>query len=412
MATRILKRDGREALFNIEKITNAVYKAGLAAGTMSWEEAMNLSELTAERLETSFREKAPGVEDIQDTVEQILIENGLSAAAKKYILYRAERTRIREMNTRLMRIFEEITTKDAKDNDLKRENANIDGNTSMGHMLKYGSEGAKQFNELFVLKPDHAKAHHDGDIHIHDLDFLTLTTTCCQIDIAKLFKGGFGTGHGTIREPNDIQSYSALACIAIQSNQNDQHGGQSIPNFDYGLAPGVAKTYAKLYRDNLFKALDLLTPGNSESLKEMIGEELFSKGCKPALENDDAYTQAETDLLSRKLSADQITRIQEFTRSTTLYETDKKTYQAMEALIHNLNTMHSRAGAQIPFSSINYGTDTLRAVCWFGIFSKLRKRDLVTEKLRSSRFRYLGLRKASILIPAIPTTIFFSSLVR
>jgi ribonucleoside-triphosphate reductase len=358
MSTRILKRDGREALFNIEKITNAIYKAGMAAGTIGWEKSMELSELVSDRLDSSFEEESPGVEDIQDTVEQILIENGFAKAAKKFILYRAERTRVRETNTRLMKTFDELAKQDAKDNDLKRENANIDGNTSMGHMLKYGSESSKQYNELYVLNPKHSKAHHEGDIHIHDLDFLTLTTTCCQIDIARLFKDGFGTGHGTIREPNDIQSYSALACIAIQSNQNDQHGGQSIPNFDYGLAPGVAKTYAKIYRDNLFKALDLLAPSESSAIKDIIRDELFSKGCKPSLEHDEDYTQAETEILSQKLSADLVSRVQNFTRETTLYETDKKTHQAMEALVHNLNTMHSRAGAQIPFSSINYGTDT------------------------------------------------------
>ena len=119
------------------------------------------------------------------------------------------------MKTSLMEIYKDLTFKDAKDNDIKRENANIDGDTAMGTMLKYGSEGAKQFNKLFVLRPEHAKAHEEGDIHIHDLDFLTLTETCCQIDLIKLFKGGFCTGHGFLREPNDIASYSALAAIAI-----------------------------------------------------------------------------------------------------------------------------------------------------------------------------------------------------
>ena len=263
MPRRIRKRDGREAPFNIEKITNAIYKAGMAAGAMDWERAMAVSEKAVDRLENAYKGRTPGVEDIQDTVEQVLIDCGLGAAAKKFILYRAERTRIREMKTRLMRTYEELNIKDARDNDLKRENANIDGNTAMGHMLKYGSEAAKQFNELFILNPLHTAAHREGDIHIHDLDFFTLTTTCCQIDINKLFTGGFGTGHGAIREPNDIRSYSALACIAIQSNQNDQHGGQSIPNFDRGLAPGVAKTYVKLYRQNLLKALELLSFGRT-----------------------------------------------------------------------------------------------------------------------------------------------------
>jgi ribonucleoside-triphosphate reductase len=358
MPTRILKRDGREAPFNIEKISNAIYKAGMAAGSMDWEEAMEVSEKAVGRLERAFKGRIPAVEEIQDTVEQVMIECGLASAAKKFILYRAERTKIREMNTRLMRTYEELTVKDAKDNDLKRENANIDGNTAMGHMLKYGSEGAKQFNELFILNPLHSKAHQEGDIHIHDLDFLTLTTTCCQIDINKLFTGGFGTGHGAIREPKDIRSYSALACIAIQSNQNDQHGGQSIPNFDRGLAPGVAKTYVKLYRQNLLKALELLAFAQAEELEKILKERVFSGPLRPQLSGSEEYCRAEAAALAPYLDADTLKRVQGFALSAALKETDSSTYQAMEALIHNLNTMHSRAGAQIPFSSINYGTDT------------------------------------------------------
>ena len=117
----------------------------------------------------------------------------------------------------------------------------IDGDTAMFNAEIRFSK-CKEFYEMYVLEPRHAKAHSEGDIHIHDLDFLTLTTTCCQIDLVNLFKNGFSTGHGFLREPNEIASYSALACIAIQSNQNDQHGGQSIPNFDYAMSKGVEKT--------------------------------------------------------------------------------------------------------------------------------------------------------------------------
>ena len=213
-----------------------------------------------------------------------------------------------------------------------------------------------------MLNPEHSKAHHEGDIHIHDLDFLTLTTTCCQIDIIKLFKGGFSTGHGYLREPNDIASYSALACIAIQSNQNDQHGGQSIPNFDYGMALGVAKTYAKLYRRNLSKALELLADlENSCDLADDVCKRVKEEsGLVPKLANDNGYQEAEAKLLKEGYQLDDaiIKRAQEFTLRRTVKETDRATYQAMEALVHNLNTMHSRAGAQIPFSSINYGMDT------------------------------------------------------
>ena len=239
--TQIIKRDGRCTAFHVDKIANAIYKAAEVLGGKDHDMALDLAQKVEQYILDNDMSGSPTVEQVQDAVEKVLIENGHARTAKEYILYRAERTRIREMNTRLMKVYEDLTFKEAQDNDIKRENANIDGDTSMGTMLKYGSEGAKQFYEMFVLHPEHSKSHREGDIHIHDLDFLTLTTTCCQIDLEKLFKGGFSTGHGFLREPNDIQSYAALACIAIQSNQNDQHGGQSVPNFDYGMANGVKK---------------------------------------------------------------------------------------------------------------------------------------------------------------------------
>lgn len=361
MITKIRKRDGREAPFNIEKISNAIFKAATAAGGKDHDTSMDLAEQVAHLLVKTRGPKVPTVEEIQDAVEKILIETGHARTAKEFILYRAERTRAREMNTRLMKVFEDLTFKDSHENDLKRENANIDGDTAMGTMLKYGSEGAKQFNEMFVLKPLHAEAHKVGDIHIHDLDFLTLTTTCCQIDILRLFKNGFSTGHGHLREPNDIQSYSALACIAIQSNQNDQHGGQSIPNFEYGMAPGVAKTFVRLYRQNLDKALGLLAGwSDSEAIARTIMESILTEqGKAPALDAVGPYQTLEKEaLLTRGLDEVLIQKVQAFTAQRTLSETERSTYQAMEAFVHNLNTMHSRAGAQIPFSSINYGMDT------------------------------------------------------
>ena len=361
LITKLRKRDGREAPFNIEKIANAIFKAASATGGKDYATAMDLAEKVVEMLEAKLGKTAPGVEDIQDAVEKVLIEYGHARTAKEFILYRAERTRVREMNTRLMKVFEDLTFKDAKENDLKRENANIDGDTAMGTMLKYGSEGAKQFNEMFVLNPAHSKAHRQGDIHIHDMDFLTLTTTCCQIDIASLFKKGFSTGHGFLREPNDINSYSSLACIAIQSNQNDQHGGQSIPNFDYGMAPGVAITYGKLYRQNLSKAVELLTDKQdaAETIHAICAKIKEENELQPALSSKNGYKQAEFKLLAEWLGdEDIVNKVQDFAEKKAETETDRSTYQAMEAFVHNLNTMHSRAGAQIPFSSINYGMDT------------------------------------------------------
>ena len=359
--TQIRKRDGRTVPFDLEKIASAIVKAFDATYKPGNEEtAENLAKEVMSILEMEGAD-TPEVEHIQDLVEKVLMDNVYITTAKAYILYRNKRSRRREMNTRLMQTYEEITFADAKDSDVKRENANIDGDTAMGVMLKYGSEGAKQFYNMFVLNPDHAKAHSEGDIHIHDLDFLTLTTTCTQIDIIKLFDGGFSTGHGTLREPNDIASYSALACIAIQSNQNDQHGGQSIVNFDYGMADGVRKTYKRLYRQNLAKALmlwhDIEDP--EDDIKEIIQDIYDETGLYPRLEGYDDYLAAELPRLVEKYGDEEsMKRAQKLAVHYAEKETDRATYQAMEAFIHNLNTMHSRAGAQTPFSSINYGMDT------------------------------------------------------
>ncbi len=359
MIIKIQKRDGRKVTFNIEKIANAIYKAAQSVGGSNYEEALELSGKVVDML----MERGltfPTVEEIQDCVEKVLIEEGHAATAKAYILYRSNRTRAREMNTRLMKVYEDLTFKPAKESDLKRENANIDGDTAMGTMLKYGSVGAKEFYEMYVLDPKHAKAHSEGDIHIHDMDFYTLTTTCCQIDLTKLYKDGFSTGHGYLRTPNDISSYAALACIAIQSNQNDQHGGQSIPKFDYDMAEGVKKTFRHRYRDNIHRALALVADvaDSKEMAKNIMDKLEKEKGLVPTLANDNGYQEAEAELLLAFADAADVQKIQNFAYKSAIRETDRATYQAMEALIHNLNTMNSRAGAQTPFSSINYGTDT------------------------------------------------------
>lgn len=359
MVKQIIKRDGRTVEFDINKISSAIYKAAEALGGKDDEVALYLARQVELYLAQTCKNDSPTVEQIQDAVEKILIENGHARTAKEFILYRAERTRVRDMNTRLMKIYEDLTFKEASENDTKRENANIDGDTAMGTMLKYGSEGAKQFYEMYVLKPDHGKAHREGDIHIHDLDFLTLTTTCCQIEIEKLFKNGFSTGHGFLREPNDIQSYAALACIAIQSNQNDQHGGQSIPDFDYGMSNGVRKTFKKLYWTNLGKLMDMLhdVEGSVDKVKEMGKKIEADTGMYPIMSNDNDYCQTEASLLKEWIPEEDIPVLQQKAMKYAMKEIKRSTFQAMEAFVHNLNTMHSRAGAQIPFSSINYGTD-------------------------------------------------------
>ena len=361
MITSIKKRDGRTVSYNEEKIAQAIFKAMRASGNLKGEETAHslAQQVTSELENNEFISSTPAVEEVQDTVERVLIEKGFVRTAKAYILYRAERSRVREMNTRLMKTFSDITFKDAADSDIKRENANINGDTAMGSMLKFGSEGAKQFYDMYVLNPKHAAAHRNGDIHIHDLDFLTLTTTCCQIELSSLFRKGFSTGHGVLREPQDIASYSALACIAIQANQNDQHGGQSIVDFDYGMAPGVKKTFIKRYRINVSHALELLAAdAEADAHARLAVENAMNAGLAPSLE-EKAENRAEMKKqLSAFVSEDMAEQIMTFAQNRSVQETTKATYQAMEALIHNLNTMNSRAGAQVPFSSINYGMDT------------------------------------------------------
>ena len=357
---QIKKRDGRTVPFDVSKIADAIFKAAQVLGGQDREMATNLAKQVQQYLLEICHNTIPTVEQIQDAVEKVLIENGHARTAKEFILYRAERTRVRDMNTKLMRIYEDLTFKEAKENEIKRENANIDGNTAMGTMLKYGSEGAKEFYKMYVIDPKHTKAHEQGDIHIHDMDFYTLTMTCCQIDLVELLKDGFSTGHGHLREPNDIESYAALGCIAIQSNQNDQHGGQSVPNFDYGMAPGVRKSYKKIYWMNVGKMLNFVhdIDDGVDKIKAMGKRIEEEYGVSPCMAWDNNYKEIEFQELRKMVSEEDAHKIQDRATHFANKEIRRKTYQAMEAFIHNLNTMHSRAGAQVPFSSINYGTDT------------------------------------------------------
>lgn len=329
----IRKRDGRKVKFTPEKIVAALTKAGEATGEYDAKTAMKLAERVLDRAEKELTSKIPSVEQIQDITEETLMASNYKQTARVYILYRQERSRIRDSKSRLMSTYKTIAHAMAKDDkdDIKRSNANVDSDTAMGKMLQFGSEGSKEFAHSFLLKPEHSKAHLEGDIHIHDLDFYsTGTLTCCQTDPLKLFKNGFNTGHGFLRTPQSIASYAALAAIILQANQNEQHGGQSIPNFDYAMAPGVNKTYRKAIKQNIDKFATFT--GKKVQLDEKQLEKLtFGQTIKGI--DSKVFDQSKKD-------------------------TAKQTFQAMEGFVHNLNTMHSRAGAQVPFTSINFGTDT------------------------------------------------------
>lgn len=359
MFKTIIKRDGRRVLYNETKIANALHKALLETGVDDMDFASECANEVRIILEEKCKNKSPKIEEIQDACEKALMQHGFLDAAKKYILYRENRTTIRESQSVIMKKLDEIISSSAIESDLKRDNANVDGDTAMGSMLQIGAAASKEYYSERFLTEAQKTAHKNGDIHIHDFDFYALTETCCQIDILKLFKNGFSTGHGFLREPNSIQSYAALAAIAIQANQNDQHGGQSIPNYDYGLAPGVAKSYIKnicsVIEDRFDNQQQTVNISDLKSnLKEYLknhNNHILDKDSKDFLRS--SIKNVISAFVSEKRLDDEI----ESVLDRAYKRTDKDTYQACEGFIHNLNTMHSRAGAQTPFSSINYGMD-------------------------------------------------------
>ena len=335
MFKKIKKRDGKIVNFNVEKIAEAIAKAGSATEEFKVEKANKLAEKVLKRAEETIKTRTPSVEQIQDIVEEVLMESSYKRTAREYIRFRQERSKIREAKSDLMNIYKTISHADAsEDSDVKRSNANVDGNSAMGKMLQFGAEGSKVFAKSMLLRPDIAAAHDNGDIHIHDLDFYaTGTLTCCQSDPFVLFEnGGFNTGHGHLRTPNSIGSYAALAAILLQANQNEQHGGQSIPNFDYAMAPGVDKSFRKALKRNLDKYNRFAGKKLELTVKDTV-----------KYGDDDKLIKAKWPTEVVKASNEDV---------------EKETLQAMEGFVHNLNTMHSRAGAQVPFTSINFGTDT------------------------------------------------------
>ena len=353
----VIKRNGKKVNFDASKIAISIQKGfDSIEGKYNETDVQNVFQSVLKRIKKDYVDKDKiKIEEIQNLIEEELKNKKYDDVYESTKNYRERRNQSRLLFVeekkmhKFLKTLESLGLKSAHEEDAKRENANVDGDTAMGTMLQYGSTVSKQFAKSYLMKKKFADAHDSGDIHIHDLDFMPMgTTTCLQIDLNKLFKNGFSTGHGFIREPNDIMSYSALAAIAIQANQNDQHGGQAIPAFDYYLAPGVLKTYKKQLKQTMYDLLDysgFLTFINFDKFVEKINKL-----------NSVEFDESDFDKLCK--NSDEVKRIVKISKEKALQKTDRITYQAMEAFIHNLNTMHSRAGAQVPFSSINFGTDT------------------------------------------------------
>ena len=358
---KVVKRNGKKVDFDGTKIAMAI-KKGFDSITIDDEKKYTEKDINKvfmcvlKNIEKEYKnEEKIKIETIQDMIEDELKKKGYTDVYESFSEYRERRSQSRQAffddkkQHKFLKVIEGLGLKSASEDDAKRENANVDGDTAMGTMLQFGSTVSKEFTKAYLIKKRFADAHDNGDIHIHDMDFLPMgTTTCCQIDLNKLFKDGFSTGHGHLRAPKDIMSYSALAAIAIQSNQNDQHGGQSIPAFDYYMAPGVLQTFKKQFKQTLYDILDY------NDYTKFIKFEKFIKEIDKLESMDDDLT----NLLELGKDSEQVIRAINMSYEKAILKTNRITYQAMEAFIHNLNTMHSRAGAQVPFSSINFGTDT------------------------------------------------------
>ena len=357
----VIKRSGKKVEWNGTKIALAIKKSfdSLEKGeerSYSEKDVNKVYNSVIKRIEKEYKnEEKIKIEAIQDLIESELQKQGYPDVYKAFADYRERRNISRQIffgekkQHKFLKALESLGLKSSSEVNDKRENANVDGDTAMGTMLQYGSTVSKEFAKAYLMKPKFSEAHDNGDIHIHDMDFLPMgTTTCCQIDLNKLFKNGFSTGHGYLREPKDIISYTALAAIAIQANQNDQHGGQAIPAFDYYMAPGVLATFKKQFKQAIYDYLDLTDLEYFINMDRIAKEIDKLKSIDIDLNIFDPFTK----------ESEQVKRLFKKAYEKAYEKTDRQTYQAMEAFIHNLNTMHSRAGAQVPFSSINFGTDT------------------------------------------------------
>lgn len=343
----IIKRDGKREAFSSSKISNAIGKAFHASNLYDQENL--IAELTRS-VTAHITEPTIGVEAIQDLVENELMKVQ-PEVAKKYIIYRQWRNTERDRKTQIKQVMDGIVAIDK--NDVNLSNANMSSHTPAGQMMTFASEITKDYTYKYLLPKQYAEAHRAGDIHIHDLDYYpTKTTTCIQYDLDDLFERGFHTKNGSIRTPQSIQSYATLATIIFQTNQNEQHGGQAIPAFDFFMAKGVLKTYRKAVATALAFYLEIQgQTADEKQLMSMADRHLHS--IEPGAGEKQEFCREVSEQIC-PVTCESMETI--FARAHR--QARKETHQAMEGFIHNLNTMHSRGGNQVVFSSINYGTDT------------------------------------------------------
>lgn len=341
---QVQKRDNRLVDFNSSKIKTAIQECCKRIQNDYQEETLKVKEHLTEIVDNVClhlpKNDIVKVEEIQDTVEQELSKVS-PQVAKEYIIYRYQRNVARDSKSALTQIYMNLTSKKSSDMDLKRENANINSDTAMGMMLKFGAEASKEFCLNHLIKPKYARMHRNGDIHIHDLDFYPMTFNCSFIPLGKLLKRGFSTGHGHIGEPQTIMCASSLACIILQANQNEMYGGQAYSCWDYDLAPYVAKSYVKILNRLVSTKVEHEVKLNLDGLYEKEGT-LFSEVSQGTIMKEVLKYTEHVEYIMKEARE-------------LLY---KEVRQAMQASIHNFNTLQSRAGSQTPFSSVNYGTDT------------------------------------------------------
>ena len=355
----VIKRNGKKVSFDETKIALAIQK-----GFDSVDDEDNRkydtkdTQKVLDRVIKNIEEQKPEklkIEEVQDLIESSLKHYNYNEVYESFSNYREKRRESREFffddkkKHKFLKTIESLGLKSSFEDNSKRENANVNGDTAMGTMLQYGSTISKEFSKAYLMKKKYSELHDEGYIHIHDLDFYAMgTTTCNQLDLEKLFKTGFSTGHGHIRPPKDIMSYAALAAIVIQANQNDQHGGQAIPAFDYYLSPGVLMTFKKQLKQTISEFIDLMGFSNYLNMNTIVKE----------IDKITTITIDKTIFEKFIKENEVLDRLFTVAIEKAYMKTNRITYQAMEGFIHNLNTMHSRAGAQVPFSSINFGTDT------------------------------------------------------